>query len=66
MEEIKKTCGSDHASEGPKPSKNLETESLPIYDSVDLLKGGREILIRHHGEVYRLRLTRNDKLILNK
>jgi hemin uptake protein HemP len=44
----------------------IETESPPSVDSADLLKGGREVLIRHHGEIYRLRLTRNDKLILNK
>jgi hemin uptake protein HemP len=43
-----------------------ETESPIAYDSGDLLKGQREIIIRHHGEVYRLRLTRNGKLILNK
>jgi hemin uptake protein HemP len=43
-----------------------ETESLPSYDSSDLLKGAREILIHHQGEIYRLRLTRNGKLILNK
>lgn len=46
--------------------KHPETESLPSYDSGDLLKGAREILIHHEGEVYRLRLTRNGKLILNK
>lgn len=43
-----------------------ETESPPTYDSESLLRGVREVLIRHHGEVYRLRLTRNDKLILHK
>jgi len=35
-------------------------------DSDDLLRGTRELLIRHRGEVYRLRHTRNDKLILTK
>lgn len=47
----------------PPPS---ESESPPVYDSEGLLQGTREILIRHHGETYRLRLTRNDKLILHK
>ena len=37
-----------------------------VIASEALLKGGREILIRHAGEVYRLRLTRNGKLILHK
>lgn len=31
-----------------------------------LLQGRREVLIRHGGETYRLRHTRNDKLILTK
>ena len=31
-----------------------------------LLKGEREVQIRHAGETYRLRLTKNDKLILHK
>jgi hemin uptake protein HemP len=35
-------------------------------DSRELLRGAREILIRHGGETYRLRHTRNDKLILTK
>lgn len=34
--------------------------------SEDLFRGGREIRIQHAGEVYRLRLTRNGKLILHK
>ena len=37
-----------------------------LLDSDDLLRGGREVLIRHGDEVYRLRHTRNDKLILTK
>ena len=32
----------------------------------DLLDGGRELVIRHQGGEYHLRLTRNDKLILTK
>lgn len=36
------------------------------FDSGELLKGEREILIRHGGQLYRLRHTRNDKLILTK
>ncbi len=35
-------------------------------DSLHLLQGRRELLIRHGGECYRLRHTRNDKLILTK
>ncbi|MGH8072954.1 MAG: hemin uptake protein HemP [Lysobacter sp.] len=40
--------------------------SSPLFDSMALLGGTREVLIRHGGEVYRLRHTRNDKLILTK
>jgi hemin uptake protein HemP len=39
---------------------------LPKVPSSDLLQGARELLILHHGETYRLRLTSNDKLILTK
>jgi len=31
-----------------------------------LFQGGQEVLIRHNGEDYRLRITRNGKLILTK
>ena len=37
-----------------------------IIRSVDLLQGEREVCIDHEGEIYRLRLTRNQKLILQK
>lgn len=36
------------------------------FSSEALLKGRREILIRHGDRVYRLRHTSNDKLILTK
>ena len=39
---------------------------LPVMDSLQLLQGGRELLILHGGNCYRLRHTRNDKLILTK
>ncbi len=42
------------------------TASAPEVDSDRLLQGQREILIRHGNECYRLRHTRNDKLILTK
>jgi hemin uptake protein HemP len=38
----------------------------PTLTSHDLLQGHREVLIRHGEETYRLRLTRNGKLILHK
>lgn len=38
----------------------------PRLTSESLLKGARELLIEHQGELYRLRLTGNNKLILTK
>ncbi len=38
----------------------------PVVTSEDLLKGGRELQIIHQGQVYRLCLTQNNKLILQK
>jgi hemin uptake protein HemP len=34
--------------------------------SAELLRGETEVLIRHGDELYRLKLTRNGKLILQK
>jgi len=36
------------------------------YDSRDLFRGQQEIRIEHAGHAYRLRITRQDKLILTK
>lgn len=38
----------------------------PAIESAALFKGTREIVIDHNGEFYRLRITRQGKLILNK
>ena len=37
-----------------------------IVESADLFRGANEIVIRHDGLVYRLKITRQGKLILNK
>ncbi len=39
---------------------------VPTVASEDLFQGGGELQILHDGQVYRLRLTRNNKLILQK
>ena len=41
-------------------------QSLPMLYSNNLFALGREIRIMHAGEEYRLRLTRNNRLILTK
>ena len=48
------------------PRVALASAAEPAVDSARLLHGQREVLIRHGDEVYRLRHTRNDKLILTK
>ena len=51
-------------------SSNVTTGTLPeaarVFDSAQLLDGRAEIYIRHQGELYRLRQTRQGKLILTK
>lgn len=38
----------------------------PRWRSIELFGTAREVVIEHAGEEYRLRLTRQDKLILTK
>lgn len=54
------------SSEAQPPAR--ETPVLPprTVASAELFQGRNELLIEHHGEVYRLRLTKTGKLILNK
>ncbi|MCA9174213.1 MAG: hemin uptake protein HemP [Planctomycetales bacterium] len=56
--------------EQPSPQQMPNSPSLqPVrvcWDSDELLQGEKEVLISHHGEVYRLRETRNGKLLLGK
>lgn len=57
----------DLESEQPIREESLRSPSpLREIDSSSLLQGEKEILIHHGGEVYRLRLTKNGKLILQK
>ena len=47
------------------PGRNISVVNDRI-DSRDLFLGTREIIIAHGGDVYRLRLTAQNKLILTK
>ena len=38
----------------------------PVIDSVTLMSGRRELIIRHGADSYRLRVTASNKLILTK
>ena len=40
--------------------------TVPFYDSAVLFGGRREIVIRHGEADYRMKITRQGKLILNK
>ncbi len=44
----------------------MERPDGRMIDSADLFRDAREMLIRHRGETYRLRLTGANKLILVK
>ncbi|MET3599050.1 hemin uptake protein HemP [Martelella mangrovi] len=46
----------------PQPGGN----GAPVHESESLFKGGNEIIIRHNGADYRMKITRQGKLILNK
>lgn len=41
-------------------------DGVPVLDSADLFRGGRQAVILHRNDRYVLRITRQDKLILNK
>lgn len=44
----------------------LEEDERPRYDTRTLFGRAKEIELIHRGEIYRLRMTRQDKLILTK
>jgi hemin uptake protein HemP len=48
------------------PADSPNVAQTPVFDVRELLAGGREVIIIHAGERYRLRVTANDKLILTK
>ncbi len=50
---------------GRAPSPPQQTQHAVAQSSV-LFQGNQEIVIRHDGQDYRLRITRQNKLILTK
>lgn len=50
----------------PNPAPQPPVENLRVINSEDLLKGEQALLIDHHGTIYKLRMTKQGKLILNK
>ncbi|HZE99591.1 MAG TPA: hemin uptake protein HemP [Planctomycetota bacterium] len=49
--------------EGTPPRREPERATVT---SGEILKGGRQVIILHDGQEYRLQLTKNGKLILTK
>ena len=58
------------ATPGLRPESAERDATLQVsgadVDSLTLMKGRRELLIRHGADTYRLRLTASNKLILTK
>jgi len=48
------------------PPTPARSTPLATLDTRNLFDGRRELCIVHNGETYRLRITRQDKLILTK
>ena len=57
----------DRSTDNDRQSQPSKGDQAPrTIDSAELLQGAREVVIRHGKETYRLRLTRQGKLILHK
>lgn len=50
----------------PSPPPSRREQPAPHLRSTALLRGGRRAYIEHRGELYRLDLTRQGRLILTK
>ena len=48
------------------PESFMPETEVGVIDSAELFKGASELRVRHRGDEYRLRITRQGKLILTK
>lgn len=48
------------------PASLPASQTQRVVESRDLFRGESEILISHDGAIYRMKITRQGKLILNK
>ena len=55
-----------HAMQTKPAERDGPPPGIPVVDSVVLMGGGRELLIRHGASTYLLRVTASEKLILTK
>jgi hemin uptake protein HemP len=65
MTQITRPIRTDQA-ERDRPEAGLSAMSTPVVESVALMSGRRELIIRHNADTYRLRVTASNKLILTK
>ena len=49
-----------------KPTESPEQPHVQVVDFLSLSKGAKELTIEYSGQFYRLRATKNGKLLLNK
>ena len=56
----------EHDPQPTAPPGEAGTQPRRVISSEAILQGQREVIISHAGEEYRLSLTRNGKLCLNK
>lgn len=56
----------DNLSQSMLPEQRRDGDGKRLIRSEDLFNGQSEIRIDHHGEIYRMRITKAGKLILNK
>jgi hemin uptake protein HemP len=57
----------DNQSDPDQDARSDEGQDRPrVIDAEELFQGGREVWIEHEGVRYRLRITRRNKLILQK
>jgi hemin uptake protein HemP len=59
-----RTMTASPASSGEVRAEHVD--EVPDYDTATLFAGRREIVIRHAGADYRMKITKQGKLILNK
>ena len=57
---------SESRQEPPREGTTEPPEPVPVLAARELFRGRREIVIEHEGARYRLRITRRNKLILQK
>ncbi|KAA9369533.1 MULTISPECIES: hemin uptake protein HemP [Ochrobactrum] len=65
MPEIQSRLAADGQNKSRTSESPLEPQ-LQTYGSRELFNGSREVAIEHGGSLYRLKITRQGKLILNK